>query len=105
MSDQGFTFSRRSEVFITVSAFACTKELLIHDLAQMNSSWCALWFEFLTHFSLETPKRVIGKQGRPRSDATESGFLLFAKFDLFSLGISKSQSLTNLKLKLEYSSI
>ena len=81
-----------------MSAFACTKELLIHDLAQ-------LWFEFLTHFSLETPKRVIGKQGRPRSDATESGFLLFAKFDQFSLGISKSQSLTNLKLKLEYSSI
>ena len=28
---------------------------------------------YLTHLSLGTPKRVIGKQCRPRSDATECG--------------------------------
>ena len=27
----------------------------------------------ITHLSLETPKMVTGKQGRPRSDATECG--------------------------------
>ena len=42
----------------------------------------AYWHFLLTHCSQETPKRVIGKQCRPRSDAAEcgiwSGYSLFA---------------------------
>ena len=50
----------------------------------------------LTHCSLETLKRVIGKQCRPRSNTTEcgiwSGSPLFANSStIFSLWISKSQ--------------
>ena len=66
--------------------------------------------KWLTHYSLEAPKRVIGKQCRPRSDAAERGILsgspLFANSsNIFSLGISKSNSLTYLKIELESSSI
>ena len=60
----------------------------------MNESW------ILTHCSLETPKRVIGKQCRPRSYATEC-----EQFSHFSLRISKSHSRTYQKLKLDSSSI
>ena len=43
------------------------------DIVWNVISWC------LTHFSCETPKRVIGQQCRPRSDAAEStGSTLFA---------------------------
>ena len=49
----------------------------------------------LTHFSVETPKRVIGKQGRPRSDTTECSVQSrsppFANlFSHFSLGLGGS---------------
>ena len=55
----------------------------------------------LTHCSLETSKRVIDKQCRHRSDAAFcgvwSGSSLFANNStIFSLGISKSHSLTYL---------
>ena len=56
--------------------------LLIKYLVTQNH-----WL-LLTRCSLETPKRVIGKQCRPRSDAAEcsilSGSPLFAKFNHFS---------------------
>ena len=52
-----------------------------------------LYLCVLTHCSLETPKRVIDKQCRPRSD----------QFNHFSLGISKSHGLTYIKSKLESS--
>ena len=32
-----------------------------------------VYYVYLTHFSLETPKRVIGKQSKSRSDASECG--------------------------------
>ena len=79
---------------------------------------CSIWVRWImvlscfhfTHCSLETPKRVVGKLCRPRSDAAEggiwSGFPLFANSStIFSLGISKSHSLTYLKSKLESSNI
>ena len=61
----------------------------------------------LTHCSLETPKRAIGKQCRPRSDATEcdQGLHCLQIVQPFSLRISKSHSLTYLKSKLESSNI
>ena len=57
---------------------------------------------------LETPKRVIGKQCIPWSDAAECsiwpGFPLFANsLAVFSMGISKWHSLIYLKLKLDSS--
>ena len=59
----------------------------------------------LTHFILETPKRVFGTQCRPRSDATEcsiwSGSPLIA--NNFSVGISKGHRLIYLKLKFNSS--
>ena len=63
----------------------------------------------LTHFCLETPKRVINKQYRPRSEATMQHligvFTVCKYFSHFSLGISKSHSLAYLKLKLDSSNI
>ena len=65
---------------------------------------CASW---LTHCNRETPKRVFGKQWRPRSDAAEcgvwSGSPLFANSSTIFLRKSKSHSLTYLKSKLESS--
>ena len=62
-----------------------------------------------THWGLETPKRVTGKQCRPRSDAAEcgvwSGSPLFANINHFSLGISTSYNLTYLKSKMDSSNI
>ena len=52
----------------------------------------------LTHCSLETPKRVIGKQCIPRSDAADAasvrlGSPVFTKkFSHFSLGITESHT-------------
>ena len=63
-----------------------THDLLIISWTHMQlSQWgwqTVLWSPALINCSLETPKRVIGKQCRPRSDATEcnvcSGSPLFA---------------------------
>ena len=65
---------------------------------------------YLTHCSLETPKKVIGKQCRPRSDATKrgvwSGFPLYANSStIFSIEIPKSYTLIYLKSKVEASNI
>ena len=62
----------------------------------------------LTHFSLDTRKRVNVEQCRQRSGAAECGiwsvFPMFAnRFSHLSLGISKSYSLTHLKLKFDSS--
>ena len=40
----------------------------------------------LTHCSQETPKRIIGKQCRPRSAATEPAYYDIEMFASFSLG-------------------
>ena len=40
------------------------------DISLTNSQFSMI---LLTHISLETPKRVIGKHWRPRSDAAECG--------------------------------
>ena len=62
----------------------------------LSLKWICCCKEFLTHSSLETPKRVTGKQFRPRSDAAErgvwSGSPLFANtLTIFFPGISKTQ--------------
>ena len=68
-----------------------------------------MYKEALAHYSLETPKWVIDKQCRPRSDAAEWHLIRVSfvckYFNYFSLGVSKSHSLTYLKLKLESSNI
>ena len=51
------------------------------------------------------PKRVIGKQCRPRSNAIERGVWSGSPLSVFSLEISKSHSLMYLKLKLDSSNI
>ena len=54
--------------------------------------WCKNNMYILTHFSRDTPKRVIGKQCRPRSDAAEHG--IWSGSTLFALnkGISIKHS-------------
>ena len=64
----------------------------------------------LTHCNLETPKRVFGKQCRPRSDAAEHGNLIRVstvckQLNHFSFGIPKSHRLTYLKSNLDSSNI
>ena len=53
----------------------------------------------LTHFSLETPKRTIGKQCNPRSDTTEcgarSGSILIALITRISIKHSTCNKKTN----------
>ena len=43
------------------------------DNSWSGSTLFAIPLSVLTHCSLETPKRVFGKQCRPKSDATEHG--------------------------------
>ena len=94
---------RRRRLVCCLSCFIC------------SSSWChykAIFCDcdsprtssilFLTHCSLETPKRVIGKQCRPRSDAAECGVwsasALFAN-DSSTIFLYESHCLTYLKSK------
>ena len=101
--------------------FYCISELMLATLIQryhkksFNFSWIikCLFFrnmEPLTRRRLEIPKRVTGKQCRPRSDAAKrgvwSGSPLFASSStIFSLGISTSYSLTYLKSEMDSSKI
>ena len=48
-----------------------TKEAPVKPARSDKVNW--LLSLTLTHFSLENPKRVIGKECRPRSDATKCG--------------------------------
>ena len=76
--------------FVNIYIFsASTLDELVHFRVHSSFNECNGYYVLLTgcllniHFSLEIPKRVIGKQCRPRSDAAEgsiwSGSPLFAK--------------------------
>ena len=47
--------------------------ILEHDVKLVPDTYFPQITDTLTHCSLETHKRVIGKEHRPRSDAAESG--------------------------------
>ena len=76
--------------------------LTISQICWNSSCW-------VIHCSLETPKRVIGKQCISRSDAAEcgiwSGSPLFANSSTIFLLEYLNHRVTYLKSKLEYSSI
>ena len=58
----------KSVLLCSSSSFVCS---IFVCLFVLFSRWCG--GAVLTHCSWETPKRLIGKQCRPRSDAAECG--------------------------------
>ena len=96
-------------LFVPLACVCCHRKAVLLDCHFLDIYIVSFVFQYslnrcviqcLAHGSLETPKRVNGKQCRPRS-----GSPLFANSLAITLGIFKFYSRTYLKLKLDSSNI